>query len=601
MNSKTTTLWFALAATLAATIWFFQNHFQPAAPGENNLFAGLRANQVTRIQIIPAGAREISASRTNKTWQLEKPFSFPAQTAAIESLLATLEKLTPVMSLTAVEMGAQKNADAEFGFENPQFRLDLTAGEQSWHLSVGNKTAPGDGVYVRVIGTTGALVTDTSWLQFLPRDATDWRDTTLVDVPDNVDWIVITNGANLELRRDATNHLWRMIRPLQTRADSLRIVTALQQLRSAKVSQFVSDDPKPDLTTYGLEPATLDVWLGHGTNLLTAIHAGKDMPGNAGQMFARREGWNAIVSTAKEPLAPWRGAVNDFRDKHLLELTAPVVEIEVRAENSENNFILQQRGANAWTVAGEKFSTDAENIQTFIRLLADLRIADFVQDVVTGPGLSKYGLTNPPARQITLRSVVGDTNSVIADLLFGATTTNQVYVKRSDEDSVYAIAAGDFNNLTALYGIGWEFRDRHIWNFSETNVALVTLRQNGKTGQLLRTGTNQWSVVAGSGIIINPLAVEETIHRLGGLTVAGWIGRNFTAAEAAQQFGLNTNNLSITIELKSGEKYSLDFGAQVAQTALAVVTLDSERWALVFPPVLYPLVASYLTIPPNPP
>jgi len=28
-------------------------------------------------------------------------------------------------------------------------------------------------------------------------------------------------------------------------------------------------------------------------------------------------------------LSPWRGSVNDFRDPHLLELTAPVAEIEI--------------------------------------------------------------------------------------------------------------------------------------------------------------------------------------------------------------------------------------------------------------------------------
>ncbi len=415
-----------------------------------------------------------------------------------------------------------------------------------------------------------------------------------------MDWIVITNGAQaIELRRDATNRLWRMIRPLQTRADSSRIVTALQQLRTAKVSQFVSDDPKADLTAYGLEPAALDVWLGCGTNLLTAIHAGKDAPGNAGQMFARREGWNAIVTTAKEPLAPWRGAVNDFRDQHLLELTAPVAEIEVRAENPENNFTLQQRGSNAWTVAGEKFPIDAENIQAFIRLLAGLTIADFVQDVVTGPGLAKFrshqsaGAPDHAALRCRRHEQRHRATVVRRD-----NPPNQIYVKRSDEDSVYALALADLNRLPVT---GFFFRDRRIWNFSETNVAQVTLRQNGKTAQLLRTGTNQWSVVSGSGIIIDPLAVEETVHRLGGLTVAGWIGRNFTAAEAAQQFGLNTNNLSLTIGLKSGEKYSLDFGAQVAQTALAAVTLDGERWALVFPPVLYPMVASYLTLPPTTP
>ena len=263
--------------------------------------------------------------------------------------------------------------------------------------------------------------------------------------------------------------------------------------------------------------------------------------------------------------------------------------------HGENNFTLQQRGSNVWTVAGEKFPVDADNVQAFIQLLAGFRVADFVQDVVTGPGLTKYGLTNPPARQITLRAAVGDTNSTIAQLLFGAATTNQVYVKRSDEESVYALTLADLNRLPLG---GEEFRERRIWNFSEANVTNVTLHQNGKMRQLVRTGTNQWSLAAGQGII-DPFAIEETVHRLGELTVAGWLGRGPAMLEKT---GLNTNNLSIAIELKSGEKYALDFGMEVAQiTALAAVTLDGERWAFVFPPVLYPLVAEHLTIPANAP
>ena len=94
-----------------------------------------------------------------------------------------------------------------------------------------------------------------------------------------------------------------------------------------------------------------------------------------------------------------------------------------------------------------------------------------------------------------------------------------------------------------------------------------------------------------------PPAVEETVHRLGELTVAGWIGRKFTA----QDIGLTTNSLSVTLELKSGEKYAVDFGGEVSQTALAAVTLEGERWAFVFPPVLYPLVVQYLANPLNVP
>ena len=287
----------------------------------------------------------------------------------------------------------------------------------------------------------------------------------------------------------------------------------------------------------------------------------------------------------------WRGTVNDFRDPHLLELTAPVAEIEVRGQS---NFTLQWPRSNDWCVVGEKFPVDAENVQAFVKLLAGLRVAEFVKDVVTAPDLPVYGL-DTPARQITLRSAIGDSNAVIAQLSFG-TQTNGIFVRRADEDFIYSITAEDFNRLPEW---GWEFRERRIWNFAESDVAQITLHQNGRTRTMIRSGPNKWSFAAGSQGIINPPAIEETAHRLGELAAVGWIARNMTEPE---KFGFNTNNLQIAVELKTGEKFSVDFGAPISdQTALAAVILDGERWAFVFPPILYQFVLSYLTIPANVP
>ena len=595
MKSQTTAIWFVLAALLFAVIWFFEKHLQPAAPAQNLLLPGLRVADVTSLQISPAGAREISVDRTNGGWQMERPLAYPAQTAGVESLLEAMAKLVPALRLAGDDV-LGKNTDTEFGFNNPQFTLDVAAGDQTWHLRIGKQTAPGDQVYVRIVGLDGAFVTDASWLQLLPHSANEWRDTALVDAAAALDGIVITNGTKvIELHRDATTHLWRMIRPLLARADDLHILESWQQLRAARVTAFVNDDPKADLSAYDLLPAELDVWLGRGTNLFAAVHAGKALPENPAQVYARREGWTGVLAVAKESLAPWRGTVNDFRDPHLLELTAPVVEIEVRGQTNEDNYTLQSHGAAGWGVAGEKFPADEETVVALVKLLAGFRVQEFVKDVVTAPDLQSFGLA-APARQITLRSVVGDTNSVIAQLLFSAVQTNKVFVKRADEDFVYALAASDFNQLPVS---GWDFRERRLWHFSETNVAQITMRQNGQTRQLVRTGENKWSLAAGQGMI-NPPAVEETVHRLGELAASGWVGRNVTAPE---QFGLNTNNLSLAVELKTGEKFAVDFGSEIpqAQTALAAVTLDGERWVFVFPAPLYQLVAAYLTIPAGPP
>jgi hypothetical protein len=594
MNSKTTGIWFMIAAALFALIFTFQRYWNAPTGISANVVADMQPSAVTSVQVIPAGALEIRADRTNGDWFLSKPMVYPAQAAAIETLLNALQKLTPATRISASELRDHKNSESEFGFENPQISLVIEAGEQSWQLLVGNKTAPGDQVFLRIVGQDGAFVTDADWLKFIPGAANDWRDTSLVDASENnFDTIVLTNGAKVvELHRDTTNHLWRMTRPLQARADGERITGALQQLQTTRVTQFITDDPSADLTAFGLQPADLDLWLGRGTNFVTGIHLGKNPTNDSTQIYAKREDWNAIVTTINEPFSPWRGSVNDFRDPHLLELTAPVSEIEVRGGN---NFTLQRQGTNDWKMAGEKFPADAENARAFIQLLAQLRVAGFVKDVVTAPDLQAYGLATP-TRQITLLSVVGDTNSVIAQLAF-AVQTNGIFVRRADEDFIYSITAENFNRLPEA---GWEFRDRRIWNFTENDVAQITLHQNGKTRTMIHDGPNRWSLAAGSQGMINPPAIEETAHRLGELTAAGWVGRNIT--DPGKNYGLNTNNLQITVELKTGEKFTVDFGTPISnQTALAAVTLDGEHWAFVFPPVLYQFVVTYLTIPANVP
>ncbi len=594
MKAKTTVLWLILAVSLAAFIWIFNQYFRPAGLADPRLLTGLRAAGVTGIHIYPGGAPEISVIHTNGAWQLQKPLAYPAQADGMQALLGELEKLVPITRLTASELHGHKNTEAEFGFENRQYSIAIEAGDERWQLLVGNQ-ASANQVFVRVVGVDGIFVTDTAWLQALPRSANDWRDTALVAAADACDWIVITNGTKIiELRNNPTNHLWQIIQPLPARADGARIVAALQQLRAAHVTRFVSDDPKADLSTYGLQPAELDVWLGSGTNFLATVHAGKNLPDNASQIYARRGGWNSVLAVDKDALAAWRVGVNDFREAQLLTPTAPVAEIEVRGEN---NFTLQQRGTNAWAVAGEKFPADPENVQAFLKLLTGLRATEFVKDNPTAATLRDFGLATP-VRQVTLRAVPGATNAGLGQLLFGIPGTNQVFVKRSDEPYVYAVTPEAYNSAF-LCDAGWFYRDRHIWNFSPTNVTQITARQNGQTRQLLHRGLKAWSLAPGSQGLIDSRAVEQTLGLLANLEAIGWVGRNITAPE---KYGLRPDNLQLTIELKSGEKFAVDFGAEVqGQTALAAVTLDGERWAFIFPVIPYQMVVGTLTLPPATP
>ena len=53
----------------------------------------------------------------------------------------------------------------------------------------------------------------------------------------------------------------------------------------------------------------------------------------------------------------------------------------------------------------------------------------------------------------------------------------------------------------------------------------ITIRQRGKSQELIHKGTNQWSIAAGSQGMINELEVEVGAQELGILEAGDWVQR----------------------------------------------------------------------------
>lgn len=597
MNSKHTWTWAVVAATLFAFIFFFERGWQKPAPGPEPILPNFKAAAVSSVQVYPAGQFEIRAERVppgGTTWVLTRPISYPAETARIEALLAALERLTPAAPpLTARELRQRPKAGAEYGIENPQATLVIQQDNYSRKVLFGALTAPGDQVFLRVVGVEAIYVVDAGLLKLIPRATNDWRSTAFVDLQPLVfDRLLITNAANvIEFQRDATNDLWRLTRPLQVRADNGRIAAALQKLQTLHVTQFISDDPRADLEPFGLQPAELELAFANGTNPVARLRFGKSPTNDASRVFARREGSAAVVTVAGEPLGPWRSPADFFRDRRLITLPGTIGDVEVRGEDT---FTLQPQSSNGWHMASQTFPVDAALADDLLVTLAGMKIVQFVKGAVTEPDLRDYGLT-PPVRQITLKmpaTTAGATNGVFAQLGFGSTRNDNVFATRAGEDWIYAVKLADFQRLPSA---SWQLRDRRIWNFTENDVTRLTIRQAGKTREILRLGTNSWSLAPGSQGIINSFAIEETVHRCGGLAATLWVER---AVKDPARYGISTNSLSLTFELKRGEKFAIEFGGMASsQYPYAAVTLDQETWVFEFPRALYQLASSYLTIP----
>ena len=591
MNSKSTWVWFGIAATLLAVIVTLEKFGPKPPPAVVALLPDFQASLVTSVQLgLADQPSEIQAVRTNGNWHLIKPITYPAQAASIETLLVVLQQLAPAMVIPGSEVRQRKDADQEFGFARPQAALTLKTRDKLIPILIGSRTAPGDQVYVQIPGLEGVYLVDATLLKLLPRSVDDWRDTALADLQRMLfDRVNVSNTvASLEVQRDPSNHLWRLSRPMSARADNQRINLGLQKLNATRVTRFVTDDPKADLESFGLNAPELELTLGQDTNVVAAYQFGRSPTNDSTQVFARRVGLNTIVTVPSDFLELWRGPLNQFRDPRVASFTRPVDRIEFA---SNEPFTVQRKSSNAWQIAESPLPVDAGLMESVITTLGNLTIEQF-KDSITESDLPRYGLVEP-FRKVTVSSAITNgssaTNFVLATLSFG-TTNGEYFVRRSDENAVYAISAGEMQRIPSR---PWQLRERRIWNFTENDVVRVSLQQGDQRVEFRRAGTNSWMLAPGSQGIISEGGVEETVHRLGELAATAWVGHGEGLRE---RFGFSTNGVSLTVELKNHVKHSVEFGGVSADKyPYAVVMLDNEPWFFEFPLALHEYMLFYLT------
>jgi hypothetical protein len=604
MSSRQNWFWVLLAAGLLGFI-LLHNHFRhKPATGPTRVIPDLKASSVTAIQIHLQGQTEIRAERTNSAWMLTEPLVYPAQAISVENLLAALEKLIAATHITAGELKNRPEAEEEYGLGNPRATIILQ-GDFRERIAIGTNTAPGDQIFLKVGRDDGVYVVDSDLVRLIPKSAKDWRDTTFFDLtgvlPDHVS---VTNGPRpFELLRAGSNNVWQLLKPgFPARADAGRVEEILQGLKNIRVHDFVTDEPKADLEAYGLQTPDLQLAFRSGTNLLGLLQFGKEATNSPHEVYARRFGQNSIVTVGRDLLDPWRSA-DKFRDPFLVSFNAPISAVEVHGQDS---FLLTAAANQSWRVLPENLPADVSLVKELLANLASMQIVSFVRDVVPKAELGGYGLTNfsleyvvkagalysPDEGPPSIASI--STNPVLADIQFGSALEDKVFVQRADENSVYAVKLADFERLGSA---SWQFRERRIWTLDENDVANVTIKHAGRTRQINRRAQFEWSLAPNSQGMIEALAVDQTVKGLCSLSATAWVARG---EQNRASYGLTNDNFVVTIELKNGNKHTIEFGRPTSSSfPYGAVKLDNDLWVFEVPLKLCRDIVAYLSIPAN--
>src|SRR6202040_2982836 len=133
--------------------------------GPLKVLPNLKAASVTSVQVRPAVQWQIRIQRTNGLWQLTEPIRYPAQASSIQDLLTALERLTPATYIARQELKNRPQADEEYGFGGPQATIIIQQGDYFVQVLIGTRTAPGDQVFLQVVGDEGVHVVDAELLK----------------------------------------------------------------------------------------------------------------------------------------------------------------------------------------------------------------------------------------------------------------------------------------------------------------------------------------------------------------------------------------------------------------------------------------------------
>lgn len=600
MNWKSTWILIGLAAGLFAFIFLFESRVPTTDAPPTRLLA-FRASEVTNIQLRLTNQLmlRVERPRPGAMWNYSFPISYPAKDYAVEWLIQSLEEAVPVLQISKQELDAARRTIAEFGLDVPQATLTLQHAGERTELMFGAKTPVGDGVYVQVLNQPDIYVLDVEFSKRLPRTFQDWRDVSLLPkagAPINrVE--VRSTGRGFTLEFDKARGAFFLVSPTYARADTAKVAAMIEKLRSAQVSQFVTDNPRADLEQYGLQPPEAEVsFLGAsspgGSNtqyvVQFAIQFGGSPTNDSTVVYARRTTTTNVVLVPKTVLEAVQRSHGEMRDLHLVSFDPNAVNtIEVIGAES---FTIQRQTNQAWAITEPvQTAADTNTVGDWIDVMSRLEGA-VEKDVVTD--FTPYGLATP-ARRYVIKSAVTNasgvvSNVVVSELALGLVQDRRVFARRADENTVYSLAWDDVFRLPRE---AWQLRDRQIWKFTTNDVSRITVRYQGQTRTLQRSSNATWSLVEGSGVVptINP-ALEETLYQFGDLRAGIWVDRG---EEKRAAYGFTGSTTKIAVELKTGEKpvtRSVEFGRPgMSPNGLpyALTEIDGQTWIFEFPATLY--------------
>jgi len=388
------------------------------------------------------------------------------------------------------------------------------------------------------------------------------------------------DGVNIVLE-STDNQRWRMVEPLQLRADRAEVEEILAQFEFLRKVGTIkeSETANFNLKEYGLETPTLVVslWLKKGSmvggtagnitkytvNIGDRLAAGEDTA-----YITTGDGKDVFVVSVKF-LEKVSKEINDLRNKWAFEYDKHSVE-RVRLEREEGEPVVCSKSEQLWWITQPLSDrADTERIKEILDELKNLEIAkeDFVSD--SKEDIINYGLDKP-----VFTISIGTTDNV-QTLLLGHSLDEMIYAKLEGESSIFLVHDMILRNLDLELN---DLRDKQLLRFDAIGtygIEKIDINSSDTNLVMEKTVQYDWMIKSPTNILADRDVVREFVEKIKDLQIQQYIddsGTNFA------KYGLADSPIEVSVFRRIGEGETVKFfiGKADENGGLCYVRRDGE-------------------------
>jgi hypothetical protein len=304
---------------------------------------------------------------------------------------------------------AEQAADlADFGLKEPTLAVEATVKDVAAPtvLHIGARTPTMSGYYAREGEQSKVLMVPTSLHSKFDKTVFSLRDKTVLALEQSqVKRVEVHQGDQLIAVESEGDKGWKMVAPLEAKADKTKANDLISAINGAKVKEFLEEAPQ-DLAKYGLNPPRwrLTFLIGDDRAEKSLLLGDEDTA--KGGVNAKRGAMDNVFLVETKLLEKLPKEASDWRDRAIMAVKRDDMEqLEIRQGDSLVEVVCSE---NCGKIPDDRWQlkqpleakADAVKVRTLLRNLEELKAKSFMTEAATD--LSSYGLDHPAA-QISIR------------------------------------------------------------------------------------------------------------------------------------------------------------------------------------------------------